>query len=123
MMTINLKESLNHLTELGSVEGALVVDSEGLIMESNFPSTVDTELLGSIYAIIDLNVKGQLNSLSLQPNQIFFSTDQTLIIIQKIEDVMLIIYSKKENLAELQSRLEQSASQVHDFLNISRNNS
>lgn len=122
-MAINLKESLNHLTELSSVEGALVVDSEGLIMESNFPSTVDTELLGSIYAIIDLNVKGQLNSLSLQPNQIFFSTDQTLIIIQKIEDVLLIIYSKKENLADLQTRLEQSASQVHDFLNISRNNS
>lgn len=122
-MAISLKESLNRLTELSSVEGALVVDSQGLIMETNFPANVDAELLGSIYAIIDLNVKGQLSALSINANQIFFSTDTSLIVIQRIEDVLLVLHSKKENLSELQSRLENVASQVHEFLNISRNNS
>lgn len=121
--TINLKESLSNLLDLRSVEGALVVDSEGLILENTFPSSFDGEHLGSIYAIIDLTIKAQLAALSVSVNQTFFSCDDKLIVIQKIEDVLLVLYTKKENLAELQNRLEQAASQVQEFLNISRNNS
>lgn len=121
--TINLKNSLLTLLDLKSVEGALVVDSEGLILENTFPTTYDAEHLGSVYAIIDLTLKAQLAPLGVKVNQTFFSTDDKLIVIQKIEDVLLVLYTKKENLSELQNRLERVASQVQEFLNISRNNS
>lgn len=120
---VNLKSSLLSLAELKSVEGALVVDSEGLILENTFSNDVDPEHLGSVYAIIDLTLKAQLAPLQVVVNQTFFSCDDKLIVVQKIEDVLLVLYTKKENLIELQQRLEKVSSQVYEFLNISRTNS
>ncbi|MBN8706451.1 MAG: roadblock/LC7 domain-containing protein [Bacteroidetes bacterium] len=118
-MTAQLKDILAPLTEMQSVIGVMIIDQDGLVMENTFPEDQDTDLLGSIYAILELNVQGQLVKLGESANQIFFSTDEKLILVQKIEDVILVLYTQKNNLDELQSRLLSVARQIVQFLHMS----
>lgn len=119
----NLKTILQPITSIPSVEGVLLVDNEGMVLESTFSSDQDPEQLGSIFAIIDLNVKGQLTNVGESVSQLFIGTPDKLILVQKIDDVLLVLYTKKENLALLQSNLQAVADEVHQFLNISASNS
>ena len=118
-MTAQLKDILAPLTEMQSVIGVMIIDQDGLVMENTFPEDQDTDLLGSIYAILELNVQGQLVKLGESANQIFFSTDEKLILVQKIEDVILVLYTQKNNLDELQNSLLIVARQIVQFLHMS----
>lgn len=118
-MSTSLKDVLQPLTSMETVQGVVLVDPDGLVMESTFPPDTDPELLASVYAILDLNIRGQLGKLGESANQVFFSTGDKLILIQKIEDVILVLYTRKSDLAELQSRLLSTGTKVIEFLNLS----
>ncbi|MCA0446453.1 MAG: roadblock/LC7 domain-containing protein [Bacteroidetes bacterium] len=118
-MAAQLKEILAPLTEMPTVIGILLIDEDGLVMANTFAEDQDPDLLGSIYAILELNVQGQLVKLGESANQIFFSTNEKLILVQKIEDVILVLYTQKINLDELQSHLLSVSQQIVQFLHLS----
>jgi len=118
-MAAQLKEILAPLTEMPTVIGILLIDEDGLVMANTFAEDQDPDLLGSIYAILELNVQGQLVKLGESANQIFFSTNEKLILVQKIEDVILVLYTQKINLDELQSHLLSVSQEIVQFLHLS----
>lgn len=118
-MAAQLKDILAPLTEIPTVIGILLIDEDGLVMANTFSEDHDPDLLGSIYAILELNVQGQLVKLGESANQIFFSTSEKLILVQKIEDVILVLYTQKNNLDELQSQLFFVSQQIVQFLHLS----
>ncbi|MCK6600498.1 MAG: roadblock/LC7 domain-containing protein [Bacteroidetes bacterium] len=121
-MTAQLSDIIRPLSDLPGVVGILIIDQDGLVMETTFPSERDPDLLGSVFAILDLNVTGQLSKLGENAHQVFFSTADKLILIQKIEDVTLVLYTRKENLSELQDRLFDAAGKISEFLHIAGQN-
>lgn len=118
-MAAQLKEILSPLTAMSTVIGILLIDEDGLVMANTFAEDQDPDFLGSIYAILELNVQGQLVKLGESANQIFFSTNEKLILVQKIEDVILVLYTQKNNLDELQSHLLSVSQQIVQFLHLS----
>ncbi|MFN3387107.1 MAG: hypothetical protein ACK42Y_11035 [Candidatus Thermochlorobacter sp.] len=108
----NFSDGLSLFSELSSVEGALIADSDGLTLASSFASKDAHVALSPIFHQLLDGVFRQLQELGESANQLCIVQETRLIIVVPIFDVFLLVFSKKENLDKLQSVVQDAAHRI-----------
>ncbi|MCS7013023.1 MAG: roadblock/LC7 domain-containing protein [Chloroherpetonaceae bacterium] len=104
----NFSEALSLFSDLPSVEGVLIADSDGLTLASSFKSKDAHIALSPIFHSLLDSVFQKLNEIGETANQIFIVQDARLIVVIPIYDVFLLAFSEKKNLDMLQSKLQEA---------------
>lgn len=118
----NFSDVITLFVGLPSVEGALVVDSDGLALASSFPQKDISTVLAPVTNLLQVDIARHLEELGGVANQICLVLDGRVILIQHVLDTSLVVFAKKQNLALVQAKVSEAAIilksiAAHEFFN------
>jgi predicted regulator of Ras-like GTPase activity (Roadblock/LC7/MglB family) len=112
----NFSEALADIKALETVEGTLLADRDGLPLDSSFNDEVKTTEVASQMLALHINILKGLKQVGEVSYQTCMVSKDRLIILQGVGDVVLVVYAKKKNLAELQNRISFAIKGIQNIL-------
>ncbi|ACF14809.1 hypothetical protein Ctha_2359 [Chloroherpeton thalassium ATCC 35110] len=109
-MLKNFSEAIALLDAHPSVTGVLLLDTEGLILGSSLSNQERSELLAPTYLSLMIDIYKHMNALDEIANQVCLVQSKQLVLIQPIYDIILVVYTEKKELDELQSKIKAAVS-------------
>lgn len=114
-MGTNFSDVISEFNELDSIEGVLVIDTDGLVMASSFETQGYAESAAPMYLKLISDIHTNMQTLQETTNQVCLVLNEKLVLIQPVFDLILIVYSKKNNLDILQKKIKSSVLLLHQI--------
>ncbi len=107
-MGTNFSDVISEFNELDSIEGVLVIDTDGLVMASSFETQGYAESAAPMYLKLISDIHTNMQTLQETTNQVCLVLNEKLVLMQPVFDLILIVYSKKNNLDILQKKIKSA---------------
>ncbi|KER09167.1 MAG: hypothetical protein HY22_13235 [[Candidatus Thermochlorobacteriaceae] bacterium GBChlB] len=105
----NFSEVISLFRGLPSVEGVLLIDSDGLTLVSSFSDKDAHIALSPTFHLLLDGMFKTLETIGESANQVCIVQDARVIFAIPVYDLILVVYSQKQYLAELQAKLHDTA--------------
>jgi len=122
-MGTNFSDVISEFNGVESIEGVLVVDTDGLVMASSFSDPFFSELAAPLYLKLFSDIHASMKTLDETTNQACLVLNNKLILIQPVFDLILVVYSEKKNLDVLQRKIKSAVLHLQQISKHEINNS
>jgi predicted regulator of Ras-like GTPase activity (Roadblock/LC7/MglB family) len=107
-MEPNFSDVISEFKDLDSTKGIMIIDTQGLVMASSFQDESFSDYAAPLYLKLISSIHTNMKELDETTNQVCLVMNDKLILIQPVFDLILIVYTEKQNLDALQQKIKSA---------------